>query len=423
MTLQVKRIVAHFVCITGVITFGAVTVFGQTGVSNARSAAMGGAYSAIANGVEAPLWNPANLGIRAKAKYRLNLFSFGLGVQNNSFSKTHYNKFNGALFSANDKKEILNLIPEEGLTLDLNGEVQALGISIDQFAFTTTGIVSSNLSIPDDLFDLLLNGNQFDKSYDLSGAKGEGIGYASTALSAGIPITLERFKEFSIGVSGKYLQGFSYAKVVQATSSLETNIDGIHSSGQLALKRAESGDGFGIDLGVAAKVDKNTTLNFSVINLFSNINWDGSPERFTYTFGLDSLTVQKASEDGLDSLFADKEETVDIKSFSTSLPGQIHLGAARKYKKLLLGFTYTQGLRNGAGVSTTPRLAFGTEYRPIGFFPLRAGFAMGGGQSLSSSLGFAFDFALFSWDFALVSRSGMFAGKGISLAFGWMFRF
>ncbi|NIR48259.1 hypothetical protein GWO43_07305 [candidate division KSB1 bacterium] len=81
-----------------------------------------------------------------------------------------------------------------------------------------------------------------------------------------------------------------------------------------------------------------------------------------------------------------------------------------------------QGLKKTTGVSTTPDLAVGTEFCPINYFPLRAGFSLGGNQGFSMSGGFAFDFSVVSLDFAIASRRGMFSGKGLAFPFGWMFR-
>jgi len=81
-----------------------------------------------------------------------------------------------------------------------------------------------------------------------------------------------------------------------------------------------------------------------------------------------------------------------------------------------------QGLKKGPGVSTTPKLAVGAEWRLIRVFPLRAGLSLGGYPGFSTSAGFALDFSLFSWDFAVASCNGMFSGKGLGFAFGWRFR-
>jgi hypothetical protein len=51
---------------------------------------------------------------------------------------------------------------------------------------------------------------------------------------------------------------------------------------------------------------------------------------------------------------------------------------------------YDQAFSSGFGISTTPRLAVGLEYRLVNWFPFRFGLAAGGRAGMSSAVGFAF---------------------------------
>lgn len=397
--------------------------YAQRGLSNARSVAMGGAYTALARGVESPTWNPANLGLKAHKVYRLNLFSFGLGIHNNSFSKKQYNLYNGAFLTEQDKVDILNSIPDNGLAFDINSEVQALGLSFGSFALTSSGYAVSDFSLSKDIADILLNGNDFNRTYDLGNSSGEGYVISSFALSKAFTFPLKAFQQFSVGFSAKYLVGFAYGNVKEATSTFTTDVDGIHGAGRLVLDRSFGGSGFGLDLGAAAKLNRNLTASFGLSNVFGKINWSNETKRTTFTFSADSVSVQRIADTDLDSVIVNDEETVDIDGFSTNLPKQMRLGLSHSSKKLTLAFDYTQGLSAGPGVSTKPRLAFGSELKVISFLPLRAGIAFGGDNGVSTGAGFGLDLGLSSWNFAIASRDGAFSGKGVHFAFDWMFRF
>lgn len=135
-------------------------------------------------------------------------------------------------------------------------------------------------------------------------------------------------------------------------------------------------------------------------------------------------SLKRASKDtDIDSVYRDSDETVGIEPFTTKLPSELRIGLARMGKRLTLAIDYQQGLQKGVGVSTSPRAAFGSELRLIGFLPLRGGIATGGDHGLSGSAGYGLDFAVFSWDFAVASRGGMFSGRGLNFAFGWGWRF
>lgn len=405
------------------ISLTAATALAQIGISNPRSVAMGGAYTALARGVDAPAWNPANLGIKSARKYRFNLISVGLGFHNNSFNKNHYDLYNGSYLTEQDKQDILAAIPAEGLRGNFDTEVQAFGLNFGNVALTASALGSSDFLLSKDIVDLVLNGNELDRVYEIGATSGEGYGVSSFALSVGIPFRLPFFHQFALGVSAKYLRGLAYGKVVEAASTLTTDIDGLHGSGRVVIDHALGGNGLAFDFGAAAMLNSSWSLSVSLINAINSINWSDETKRFTYSFDADSISIQRIEDTDIDSVYRDFDETVDIESFSTKLPAQLRVGLARVGKRLSFAFDYEQGLKKGVGVSTSPRLAFGTELRLIGFLPLRGGIAAGGERGLSTSAGFGLDFSLFSWDFAVASRDGAFSGRGLTFAFGWGFRF
>lgn len=395
----------------------------QQGMSNARSVAMGSAYTAIARGIESPSWNPANLGLTARRAYRFNLISVGFGISNNSFSKEQYDLYNGRHLSEQDKQDILGRIPSEGLAFDLDTEVQALGFSFGTFAFTASALGASNFSVSKDIAELVLNGNEFGRMYEIGDTEGEGFGVSSFGVSTAFRLDIPGVREFAIGVSAKYLRGLAYAKVVEATSSITTDIDGLHSNGRVAIDRSYGGNGYAFDLGAAAKLSRRWSMSLGVSNVVSEINWTRETKRFTYTFRADSLSAERIQSSDIDSVFIDSDKTVDIDPFTTKIGPELHFGIARSTKRFTLGFDLSRGLVEKVGVSTKPRIAVGTELRLIPFLPMRAGTYTGGRDGFSTSAGFGLDFAIFSWDFAILSRNGAFNGKGLGVAFDWMFRF
>jgi len=395
----------------------------QQGMSNARSVAMGSAYTAIARGIESPSWNPANLGLTARRAYRFNLVSVGFGINNNSFSKEQYDLYNGRHLSDEDKQDILGRIPGDGLAFDFDTEVQALGFSFGTFAFTASALGASSFSVSKDVAELVLNGNEFGRMYEIGDTDGEGFGVSSFAVSTAFRLDIPGVREFAIGVSAKYLRGLAYAKVVEATSSITTDIDGLHSNGRVAIDRSYGGSGYAFDLGAAAKLSRRWTMSLGLTNLASKINWTQDTKRFTYTFRADSLSAERIQSSDIDSVFIDSDETVDIDPFTTQIGPELHFGLARSAKRFTIGFDVRQGVTEKVGVPTKPRIAVGTELRLIPFLPMRAGTYTGGRDGLSTSAGFGLDFAIFSWDFAVLSRNGAFNGKGLGVAFDWMFRF
>ena len=60
-------------------------------LTSARSVAMGGALTALADGVDAAKFNPANLGLSGYQITGLELISAGINISNNSFTLSDYN--------------------------------------------------------------------------------------------------------------------------------------------------------------------------------------------------------------------------------------------------------------------------------------------------------------------------------------------
>lgn len=406
-----------------VVAFMSPALQAQSGISNPRSVAMGGAYMAVARGVEAPRWNPANLALSGKNVYHLNLVSVGLGFHNNSFNKQQYDLYNGSYLTPEDKQDILTSIPLQGLRVDFDTEIQVLGVSFGSFAFTAAGMAASDFTLSKDIVDLILNGNELNRVYDVAATQGEGWAASSFGISAGFPITIPAFKEFAIGASLNYLRGFGYAKVIEANSTMTTEIDGIHGSGRVVIDYARGGSGLSVDFGAAATLlNEKWAVSFGIRNFLNYLNWNSETERFIYTFTTDSLTAEQVEESDFDSIFVDSDETVQIDPFSKSLPPELRIGVARTTNKITFAVDYVQGLTRTAGVSTNPKIALGTEFRLVPFLPLRTGFSFGGKNGLSTSAGFSLDLSIFSLDFAISSKGGMFSGRGLGAAFGWMFR-
>lgn len=404
------------------LNFFIVQANAQEGLSNARSMSMAGAYTALAAGVESPIWNPANLGLRNKNAYTINLLSVGVSLNNNGFTYDQYLKYNGSYLNEEDKQDILDSIPETGLTGEVDAELQALGFSFGTFAIIFSGFEFSDLNVSKDAAELFLYGNQFGRNYDFRDSRADGSGFASVAVSKGFRLKMASMHEFAVGVTGRYIHGIANGRLRELSGSLTTDIDGLHGSGKLVFESSLGGDGFGLDFGVAARPTRAWTLSMSVANVYSNINWKTDAKRHEFGFTADSVTVQKIGEAGFDSVFVDSDSTYEIEGFSSHLPRQLRFGIARTGRNFTFAVNLTQGFEESVSSTKSPRVSVGAELRIIPLLPLRTGVALGGKRGLTTSAGFGLDFGLLVWDFALAVQDASFSGKEVSLAFSWMLR-
>ena len=155
------------------------------GNASARAVALGSAYTSLATGVDAARFNPANLGLKTHQQTSIEFAGVGANINNNSFTLDDYNQYNGTFLTTSDKENILSKIPNEGLKLSIEAEASAVGISSGSFAFTTSGFAVADVNLNKDILNLILNGNTFADTINITGSYSEGYAYASVGFSFG----------------------------------------------------------------------------------------------------------------------------------------------------------------------------------------------------------------------------------------------
>jgi hypothetical protein len=396
----------------------------QQGLSNARSVGMGGAYTALARGVEAPLWNPANLGLAPRNKFSVNLLALGIGLQNNSFSKAQYELYNGSYWGEKDKAAILGSVPAEGLRLGAEAEFQLLSLGVAMGAITVSGMAWSDLRFDRDYVDFVLNGNEFGRTYDFSDTDGRAAVVSGVGLSFGFPVSLISDRETSLGVTVRYLTGWLYGEVLESEGAFSTALEGARGEARVKARYATGGSGYAADLGAAAGLGKSWYMSVVWQNAFGGIKWTNEPTEWEYRVVADSVTFERAADVDADSLVDTYETERTIPGFRTGVPSSIRFGLARAGRRLTVAFDFVQKLRQNAVFRQGPRLSLGIELKPIGLLPLRAGVATGGRAGTSSSLGVGLHFWTLRFDAAVVNYGSINpkSGKGLGLAFGVKFQ-
>ena len=444
------------------VCLAATGAFGVVGDSSARSLALGRSYTALARGPEAAFWNPANLGLTTSPRFKWEMLAAGVGLvaENNAFSVKAYNDHftdDQHLLTDRDKQDLLGEVPGSGLgfNLDLMPSVIA-GVPLNGgaafampwgiHAAVTTGLaVGVEGELPKDIFHLMFYGNEFDRPYDISDWDGSGWAVASLNWSGArpwLPTGLEPYLgELSLGMTFKLLGG-AYGEVVETSGVLEVLPVGAELDDLQGLAQYGGGFGFGIDLGVAGVTrDHRTTFGLGVLNLLDAMTWNIAAQQDSFYAAASGLRVTRLLDveniwdivdkadlngDGVEEHL----EKVGERSFSRSLPALLRVGAARRQtSQLTLLGNYDQALSEGFGLTTTPRISFGAEYRLVSWFPARSGISLGG-RSSGTAVGLAFgpftirgtELELF--DFAYATRGGLVPGssKGSALSLTF-FRF
>jgi len=389
--------------------------------SAARSVAMGGAYIGLAKGPDAAKFNPANLGLTDFRRNGMEIVGVGLNVSNNAFTLSDYNKYTGAFLTDQDKQDILDKIPSDGLRLNVDARATAMSVARGNYAFTLSGVGVADVNMSKDLMDLVLNGNTFADTIDVTGSYSDAYSYAAAGVSYGMPIYSVGSRQLAVGATFKYITGFAVEEVVELEGMAATFATGFQGEGHLIARTATGGKGYAMDIGASLQIDPSLTVGARVENLLGSITWSNETEEHGYVFSFDTMTVDNMDEDYVTS----DDYTRSIGSFSTRLPAVLTVGGAKSFGKLIVAVDWQQGLSHKPGISTEPLIHAGLEWSPLRFLPLRAGFKAGGDRNTGFSAGSGLDLKLFYLDFAVVTGTSIsgYSTKGLNVALATGLRF
>ena len=373
------------------------------GQMSARGLGMGGAYTALARGIHAPMWNAANLGLPDNSAFSLSIISFESGSWNNSVSLGMYNQYNGEYLSSRDIEDILGRIPDDGFCLDAEIHIRTLSFSVGRFALAMGADAGSHLELDKTFFEIPLKGTGIGEVYSFSNSDGHALGVGVVSLSYGQPLNVAFADAFSLGGTVKALYGGAYGQVDRSEIDVATHVHGIDLDCEYEVTYAYNGDvGWGLDLGSAAKFGEKWTVSLGLANVLGSIKFSNNVKTEKGFIRIDTLDVEKLSD--IEDELADSTWTIDAKTVTTKLPMILRLGCAYQIGSLILAADYCQGFVNEALSSTRPQFSLGTEWSGLSWLPLRAGLTLGGRVGFGTAFGFGIRPGGFVLDIGVMNR-------------------
>lgn len=422
---------------------------GSIGISDARSAAMGKTSVTSSFGLRALGNNPANLFSDSSKHVEfiipLPIPNLSGSIGTNFITIDEYNYFFGyKTTDANgktigrylndaDKSRMKNLFADGGaITGDV--QVQYFAISIrpsntfGTFAFSMGDVFSSNVTFPQGIISIALDGNPVNQVYNFNDTKLKSWWLRKYSLSYARSLNiLPIFQKISFGVSFNIVQGFAYVGLDHVNTELTTGTGNvITGKGDFLAYAAFSpdfnvkydfdksttakkdfkftpfptpaGSGFGFDFGVNAKLNDVWSFGFAITDIGS-VKWNKNAAQYSSNapISLDDLSNQ-AQRDSLVKALTGKDGGKYINEFSTQLATALHLGASMQLNNLLLAFDYNQGFNDQPRNSKRPRFSVGADW-VLGFFALRTGLSFGGFDKFNWGLGCGFDFGFLEMNF------------------------
>jgi hypothetical protein len=393
-----------------------------SGQMTARGLGMGGAYMALARGIHAADWNPANLGLPDNPGMSVSIVSVGVNADNNSFTQDLYNRYaTDEYWDSNEIEDLLNHIPDDGLNANVLASVRALSFSAGRFAMLLGVDAGVDVRLDKTFLELPLQGNAINKTYSFRNTRAKGLAVAVVGLSYAQPVSFSFAKSSAIGATFHY-NGGGTAHSEKTDLSFSTMDYGIDLDGEYEGKVGLSTSGWGLDLGAVSQLDKNWTFGVCLANLASSMRWDKEVKDYRGYVRGDSLDAVDFSEDDKDKnekeAIEDSSWTVDEKSFTTRLPVVLRIGGAYRDGATILTFDYLQGFEENAWTSSKPRISVGTEWRKVRWLPLRMGVALGGKIGFGTSFGFGLHPGGIFLDIAVMNHGFIFpkSSKGAAVA-------
>jgi hypothetical protein len=223
--------------------------------------------------------------------------------------------------------------------------------------------------------------------------------------------------DLSVGVNARYLQGIYEMHVQEAYGSLTTSMTEISGEAFVSTLSSDSGQGFGVDLGLGLQTPGGWTLGLVLDNAYTQLNWEGNVE--VNEFRVTAANINVMNED-LDSAVADTDTSFAGTGYTTELPRKLRMGAAKKFGSMAVAVDYTQGFEDRGTTSTSPQFNAGVELWSGGNFQPRLGASAGGAIGGGVSAGMGLRLGPWCIDLAAVSRGGLNPNqtKGVGFAAG-----
>ena len=459
-----KRILAALASLLLVLPAGGAYASG-IGVSHSRAAGMGMAYTALANGIHAPAWNPANLAGKGAPRLDIGLVGVGTQIGNDGVSYGDFVDWMAdEVLTTAEIQEAVDMFPGGSLSIHTNTEITStpLSLVVGRFAFNYGFTFISEVGLPRGVVDAISDSRTHAEQYqaatgtglvrDMSGLKGDIWLFGTAGFSYAQLIDVPALDRFAIGGTFNVYLASPRFRVVESMGDIIIRGNTIESTTARAVVELAGGTidrveeiewqngiadtsmtfkedigqiaawGLGLTLGAAGTWNEMWDFSVAIHNIpLRPITWSEG-ERRTFSLNTSNRLINARSlfddkpddmetVDYLDTLFAapgsNVEEYEQLDEVKAYVPVILRAGVARTFfdNKLTWVFDWEQGFTNTAISSTTPRISTGAEYRPIGkWIPIRAGMSIGGRTGHFASLGIGFNLGPFSWDIAMINE-------------------
>ena len=372
--------------------------------------------------------------------FTMTVFGIRGDIGNNAL---YPNWINNQLFGGIDLREpgakdsFLAIFPNAGLDINFQGGGNWLDVGMGNFSISMVQPqIFTSANLPNTIMDVIFNGVQFDQPKDLSDLSLDLLAVAPLSVAYGrqlqIPALVDKVDRFYAGAGVNYLLGLTDVHLESNKLMLSSTSDSLFIEGKQTLvsnfkddKSPVFGQGFSVDLGIAADINRQLSISLALQNLLGSVTW---PETFkkTHEFSISLLSSDlediadytSAEMDSLQESFTILDTTYARVSSKTTYPAQVVLGGAyRVSPSLSVDVALRQYLDNDYFTGVDPKFSVGLEIESTPILPIYLGVGIGGFHGFSWGGGFSLNIGGFQWNVGFGENGGFLEdAKGLRFA-------
>ncbi|MEO0077656.1 MAG: DUF5723 family protein [candidate division WOR-3 bacterium] len=331
----------------------------------------------LASGPNAMEFNPAQLAYPERTGMACRILGVAGEVWNNSFSMAQYKRYNGAFLDERAKAEIVGSIPPTGFRAAGRFDARAVEFGYGCLAASIRTTGTGGLTLPKDVFELVLYGNELGRTYRAEPLNAE----AQVLLQAGVAGATAVGRALTVGAAVRYLRGTFCAELTEGSGYFLTTPEALIADGQVAYHTATGGSGWAFDAGATCQLGE-WRISVAALDLSPGIRWCEGVEEWRLVFALDSVNAyQLVRGGGARADFGRQPRD----GFTTYTPVQVNLGLGRRFGERANGCITIRSLTRlqpEARLSTTVRPAVAAELWPTHWLGTGAGLSYEHGRGV-----------------------------------------
>ncbi len=392
------------------LVFGIPELWGQNGVSIARGFALGGAYSNMAMGADAPFYNPANLSYNTYYDFSINLIGIGFETANNAFNLNQYKRYNGNYLDEASKEDLVTSISDGRLSIISAGEAQLFSAHYKSYAFSISMVGDGRGNVAREVFELALWGNELDRLYRFSPMTGQSSMAIKVGFSGGQTLLRSKkwIRHLGLGFGLYYLRGMAFFDINQSQVYSLTRFSNADATGHFISDKAKGGNGMTFNIGSTLEFTDCWRVGIGVQDVFSFIHWNHGLKQLQANFELydgfaDNLLTE---QEDFDSLLVTSDTTLALSSFTQVLPRRLFIGVVHAHKWISIALDFKYHFHRLEYLRST-RVAMGFELHPSQTIKIRSGINYDDRIGVSFSAGLGIIWGAFRWDWGMRFNNGI----------------